>query len=110
MLLLTIFAFLAGAATAISPCVLPVLPALLAAGAAGGRRRPLGIVTGLALVHGLAFALAVDATRTLPGFIVGLLLAQALLVTLAGALPLASRALGRRPGARARDRARSAAR
>src|SRR5438067_8341771 len=49
MILLALFAFLAGAATAVSPCVLPVLPALLAAGAAGGRRRPLGIVIGLAV-------------------------------------------------------------
>ena len=48
MLLLALFALIAGAATAVSPCVLPVLPALLAAGAAGGRRRPLGIVIGLA--------------------------------------------------------------
>src|SRR4051812_1758027 len=53
MVLLAIFAFVAGAATAISPCVLPVLPALLAAGAAGGRRRPLGVVTGLALTFTL---------------------------------------------------------
>src|SRR5204863_8857503 len=37
------------AATALSPCVLPVLPVVLAAGATGGRRRPLGIVTGLTL-------------------------------------------------------------
>src|SRR2546423_15107858 len=42
------FALLAGAATAVTPCVLPVLPALLSASAAGGRRRPLGIVLGLA--------------------------------------------------------------
>ena len=49
MLLLVLFAFVAGAGTAISPCVLPVLPALLSAGATGGRRRPLGIVLGLAL-------------------------------------------------------------
>ena len=48
MLLLAFFAFVVGAATAVSPCVLPVLPALLAAGASGGRRRPLGIVIGLA--------------------------------------------------------------
>src|SRR4051812_15799762 len=48
MALLTLFAFLAGAATAISPCVLPVLPALLAASTTGGRRRPFGIVLGLA--------------------------------------------------------------
>ena len=48
MPLLMLFALLAGAGTAITPCVLPVLPALLSASAAGGRRRPLGIVVGLA--------------------------------------------------------------
>jgi cytochrome c biogenesis protein CcdA/thiol-disulfide isomerase/thioredoxin len=49
MALLMVFALIAGAGTALSPCVLPVLPVLLAAGATGGPRRPLGIVTGLAL-------------------------------------------------------------
>src|SRR4051794_10830037 len=49
MLVLVAFAFVAGAATAVSPCVLPVLPAVLSAGATGGRRRPLGVVLGLAL-------------------------------------------------------------
>jgi cytochrome c biogenesis protein CcdA/thiol-disulfide isomerase/thioredoxin len=49
MLVLVGFAFLAGAGTALSPCVLPVLPALLAAGGAGGRRRPFGIVLGLSI-------------------------------------------------------------
>src|SRR4051812_41081966 len=49
MVLLLGFAFLAGAGTALSPCVLPVLPALLSAGGAGGRRRPLGVVLGLAV-------------------------------------------------------------
>ncbi|MBJ7347023.1 MAG: cytochrome c biogenesis protein DipZ, partial [Thermoleophilaceae bacterium] len=49
MVLLVIFAFIAGAATAMSPCALPVLPVVLAAGVDGGRRRPLGIATGLAL-------------------------------------------------------------
>ena len=49
MLVLIVFAFLAGAGTALSPCVLPVLPALLSAGAAGGRRRPLGVVLGLSV-------------------------------------------------------------
>src|SRR3954452_10640880 len=43
------FAFLAGIGTALSPCVLRVLPIALSAGATGGSRRPLGIVTGLAL-------------------------------------------------------------
>lgn len=47
MLVLIAFAVLAGAGTALSPCVLPVLPALLSASGSGGRRRPLGIVLGL---------------------------------------------------------------
>ena len=47
MALLILFGFIAGAATAVSPCVLPVLPVALAAGATGGRRRPIGIVAGL---------------------------------------------------------------
>jgi cytochrome c biogenesis protein CcdA/thiol-disulfide isomerase/thioredoxin len=47
MLILLGFAVLAGAGTALSPCVLPVLPALLASGGVGGRRRPLGVVIGL---------------------------------------------------------------
>jgi cytochrome c biogenesis protein CcdA/thiol-disulfide isomerase/thioredoxin len=47
MALLMIFALVAGAGTALSPCVLPVLPAVLSAGVTGGRRRPLGVVTGL---------------------------------------------------------------
>ena len=49
MLILVCFAILAGAGTALSPCVLPVLPALLSAGGVGGRRRPLGIVLGLSV-------------------------------------------------------------
>jgi cytochrome c biogenesis protein CcdA/thiol-disulfide isomerase/thioredoxin len=44
-----LFGFVAGAGTALSPCVLPVLPIALSAGATGGRRRPLGIVVGLAV-------------------------------------------------------------
>ncbi len=49
MALLVLFGFIAGAATALSPCVLPVLPIALSAGATGGRRRPLGIVAGLTI-------------------------------------------------------------
>jgi cytochrome c biogenesis protein CcdA/thiol-disulfide isomerase/thioredoxin len=45
MLILLAIGFLAGVVTAISPCVLPVLPILLAGGASG--RKPLRIVTGL---------------------------------------------------------------
>ncbi len=47
MALLIIFGFVAGAATAVSPCVVPVLPIALSAGATGGHRKPLGVVTGL---------------------------------------------------------------
>src|SRR6201992_4526911 len=47
MVLLIISGFVAGAATAVSPCVVPVLPIALSAGVTGGRRRPLGVVTGL---------------------------------------------------------------
>src|SRR6187200_1466217 len=75
MVILMGFALLAGAATAISPCVLPVLPALLSASAVGGRRRPVGIVLGLALtftvtIVGLAsvidgVGLGPEATRTI---------------------------------------------
>jgi cytochrome c biogenesis protein CcdA/thiol-disulfide isomerase/thioredoxin len=56
MLLLMLFAAIAGAATAVTPCVLPVLPALLSASAVGGKRRPLGIVTGLALTFTITIA------------------------------------------------------
>src|SRR6202035_25701 len=49
MIVLVGFAVLAGAGTALSPCVLPVLPALLSASGVGGRRRPLGIVLRLSI-------------------------------------------------------------
>jgi cytochrome c biogenesis protein CcdA/thiol-disulfide isomerase/thioredoxin len=55
MALLLIFGFVAGAATAVSPCVVPVLPIALTAAATGGRRKPLGVVTGL--VFSFTFAL-----------------------------------------------------
>ena len=47
MLLLLGIGFVAGVITAISPCVLPVLPILLAGGASGGSRRPYAIIAGL---------------------------------------------------------------
>ena len=46
-LILVLVALLAGAASAISPCVLPVLPIVLGGSVAGGRQRPLGIVIGV---------------------------------------------------------------
>src|SRR2546421_6795944 len=41
-------AFVAGLITAISPCVLPVLPIVLGGGVGENRRRPYAIVAGLA--------------------------------------------------------------
>jgi cytochrome c biogenesis protein CcdA/thiol-disulfide isomerase/thioredoxin len=92
MLLLLLFALIAGAGTAITPCVLPVLPAMLSASALGGRRRPLGIVIGLAATFTVAIValaqlvkgvgLASGAARTLAivvllGFGVVLLIPEA---------------------------------
>lgn len=49
MIILLLFAFLAGIVTVLSPCVLPVLPALLSASGGKGHLRPLGIITGVIL-------------------------------------------------------------
>jgi cytochrome c biogenesis protein CcdA/thiol-disulfide isomerase/thioredoxin len=51
--LLLSIGFLAGLLTIISPCILPVLPAVIASGVTtGGRRRALAIASGLALAFG----------------------------------------------------------
>jgi cytochrome c biogenesis protein CcdA/thiol-disulfide isomerase/thioredoxin len=47
VILLVLIGFVAGVITAVSPCVLPVLPIALAGGAAGERRRPYAIIAGL---------------------------------------------------------------
>ena len=65
MLLLMLFALIAGAGTAITPCVLPVLPALLSASAVGGRRRPLGIVLGLAVTFTISIVVLTQLVRDL---------------------------------------------
>jgi len=50
-------AFLEGLALIVSPCILPVLPLVLAASSDGGRRRPYGIIIGFVLAFS-AFAIA----------------------------------------------------
>lgn len=50
-------AFLEGLALIVSPCILPVLPLVLAASVDGGKRRPYGIIIGFVLSFSL-FALA----------------------------------------------------
>jgi cytochrome c biogenesis protein CcdA/thiol-disulfide isomerase/thioredoxin len=49
MLILLFFSFLAGIVTVLSPCILPILPVLLAAGPGTGHRRTLGIIMGLVI-------------------------------------------------------------
>ena len=58
-------AAIAGLATFLSPCVLPVLPVVAAASTTGGRRRPLGIAAGLAVAF-VVFTLL--ASRVLAAF------------------------------------------
>lgn len=49
MIVLLIFAFLAGIVTILSPCILPILPIVLSGSLASGKRRPLGIISGFIL-------------------------------------------------------------
>jgi len=49
MLVLLVFSFLAGIVTILSPCILPVLPIVLSGSLSGGKKRPLGIITGFIL-------------------------------------------------------------
>ncbi len=60
---LLLVALLAGAGAALSPCVLPVLPALLSTTATGGRRRPLGVVLGLAITFTISIAVLASAVK-----------------------------------------------
>ncbi|HEY2810831.1 MAG TPA: cytochrome c biogenesis protein DipZ [Rhabdochlamydiaceae bacterium] len=72
MLLAIGFSFLAGIFTALSPCILPVLPAILAVGVAEGRLRPLGAIVGLAFSFSfftLALTWVVHTTGISPSFL-----------------------------------------
>lgn len=60
MFILILFAFLAGFVTILSPCILPVLPIVLSGSLSGGKRRPLGIVTGF-IISFTFFTLALSA-------------------------------------------------
>ena len=70
LLLLVLVATLAGGATAISPCVLPVLPMVLGASVDGGRLRPVGVVVGLVgsfVIFTLALTRGLQAVGVSPG-------------------------------------------
>lgn len=49
MIVLILFAFIAGFVTILSPCILPILPIVLSGGISGGKRRPIGIVLGFVI-------------------------------------------------------------
>jgi cytochrome c biogenesis protein CcdA/thiol-disulfide isomerase/thioredoxin len=88
MVVLLGIGFLAGVITAISPCVLPVLPIILAGGAtATGRRRPFAIIAGL-VASFTAFTLAASSLLSALGLPQDLLrnLAIAMLFVLAATL------------------------
>src|SRR5919107_1358134 len=57
MIVLVPIAFAAGVITAFTPCILPVLPIVLAGGSTGSARRPYAIVAGLVTTF-TAFLLA----------------------------------------------------
>src|SRR5215469_6247461 len=48
MIILLLFAFLAGIVTILSPCILPILPIVLS-GVSGDKKRPYGIILGFIL-------------------------------------------------------------
>lgn len=69
MAVLTAFSFLAGVVTVLSPCILPLLPLLLAGSAGEGRARPWGVVTGFVLsftLFTLSLSALVNAFRVSP--------------------------------------------
>ena len=106
-------ALVAGVATFLSPCVLPIIPVVLATSTTGGRRRPFGIAIGLAIAF-VAFTLAASRILDAVGLpqdilhtvavillaFVGLMLIAPFLAEWAGRLfqPLAARASGAASG------------
>ena len=72
MIALIFFSFLAGVVTVLSPCILPILPILLAAQVGQGYYRPYGIIIGLVssfTFFTLALTALVRATGVSPDFL-----------------------------------------
>ena len=82
MILLILFAFIAGLVTILSPCILPVLPIVLSGSVDTGKKRPLGIVTGFILSFTFftlllstivkATGISADSLRTISIVVIGL--------------------------------------
>lgn len=78
------FAFLSGVITILSPCILPVLPIVLAAGAGQGKARPFGVITGFVASFTL-FTLTLTALVQVLGVSAGALrVAAVVLIVLSG--------------------------
>ncbi|MGA2545640.1 MAG: cytochrome c biogenesis protein DipZ [Rectinemataceae bacterium] len=60
MVVLLAFAFISGVITILSPCILPVLPIVLAGGSTGGKARPFGVISGFVVSFSF-FTLALSA-------------------------------------------------
>ncbi|HXH64337.1 MAG TPA: hypothetical protein VNH42_02380, partial [Mariprofundaceae bacterium] len=84
-------AFLEGVTLIASPCILPVLPLVLAASSDGGRQRPYGIIIGFVLAFS-AFAIAARQLVALTGIDTGTIRNGSLvLLALFGLVLLSSR-------------------
>lgn len=84
-------AFLEGVALIVSPCILPVLPLVLAASVEGGRRRPYGIIIGFVAAFSL-FAIVLRELITLLNLDVELVRnASLVLLTLFGLILLSEK-------------------
>lgn len=64
--ILITFAFLSGLVTLFAPCIWPILPIVLSAGAGGGDRKPFGLVAGLATSFLLATLALASVIRVIP--------------------------------------------
>ena len=66
MTILILFAFLSGVVTIFAPCIWPILPIVLSVGASGGERKPLGVVTGLAVSFMLITLTLASVVKVIP--------------------------------------------
>jgi len=89
MLILLIFAFLAGIVTILSPCILPILPIVLSGSVGTGKRKPLGIITGFILSFTF-FTLALSTIVNLTGISADLLRTFSVVILIVFGLSLLS--------------------
>ena len=85
MIILILFSLLSGLVTVLSPCILPVLPIVLSSTLTGGKRRPLGVVSGLIISFSI-FTLAISQIVSLLGISANIL--RILAVVIIGILGL----------------------